>query len=74
MFVFPKFCILQPARVDGAELEQSLAASLWDDLEDEEGGDGADDPVEEEEEVEAERVDNGGHLVIVDNGDHNNAV
>ena len=45
-------------------MEQSLAASLWDKLEDEEGGDGADDPVEEEEEVEAERVDDGGHLVI----------
>ena len=61
---FPFFDILQPARVDGAELEQSLAASLWDELEDEEGGDGADDPVEEEEEVEAERVDDGGHLGI----------
>ena len=64
MFVFSYLCIFQPARVDGAELEQSLAASLWDELEDEEGGDGADDPVEEEEEVEAERVDNGRHLVI----------
>ena len=45
-------------------MEQSLAASLWDELEDEEGGDGADDPVEEEEEVEAERVDDCGHLGI----------
>ena len=45
-------------------MEQSLAASLWDGLEDEEGGDGANDPVEEEEEVEPERVDDGGHLVI----------
>ena len=64
VFVFSYLYILRPARVDGAELEQSLAASLWDELEDEEGGDGADDPVEEEEEVEAERVDDGGHLVI----------
>ena len=45
-------------------MEQSLAASLWDELEDEEGGDGADDPVEEEEEMEAERVDDGRHLWI----------